>query len=340
MIEQTSDHFGGQRRRNKPAKTVGEWSGRTPADPVKLRRQRRIALLILLFTIAAIAFFWAKDIIGSIWNNINQPSTFEIIPPARSEENITISSTREVIDKIGATVKNLQGKYGVYVYSFDRNESYGINQDDTFLAASVNKIPIMLAFYREIEKGSISPTSQYKLSKADIQEPGTGSMQYQPVGTVYTYRELLSLCGKQSDNTAAHVLALILGKQKLNQFNQLLGLSQTSMDDNLSTPHDIGKLFQMVWEGGLLKTDNYRTQFFNDLTNTQFEDRIPAGVGAGVTVAHKIGTAAGSYHDCGIVFADSPFVLCIMSKDVVESEALKTIPEIAHYVWEYEKQQN
>ena len=72
------------------------------------------------------------------------------------------------------------------------------------------------------------------------------------------------------------------------------------------------------------------------LTKTAFEDRLPAGLPRKVRVAHKIGTEIGSFSDAGIVFAERPFILVIMSKAARESEALKVLPEIAKVVWEFE----
>jgi beta-lactamase class A len=69
------------------------------------------------------------------------------------------------------------------------------------------------------------------------------------------------------------------------------------------------------------------------LTGTIWEDRIPAGVPEGIRVSHKVGTEIGVLADAGIVFAPKPYVLVIMSKDVLEKEAKQALPEISRVIW-------
>jgi len=94
-------------------------------------------------------------------------------------------------------------------------------------------------------------------------------------------------------------------------------------------------LFKKFYEGKLINQE-HRDELLQFLTNTDFEGRIPKGVPEGVRVAHKIGTLAGIYSDAGIIFAEEPFVLVIMSRDARESEALEVLPEITQAVWEFE----
>ncbi len=71
-------------------------------------------------------------------------------------------------------------------------------------------------------------------------------------------------------------------------------------------------------------------QILNLLTNTKSEERIPSAVPAGIKVAHKTGTwsQTGSWHDCGIVFAKNPTIICIMSENTTYEEAVKLIKKV------------
>jgi beta-lactamase class A len=70
------------------------------------------------------------------------------------------------------------------------------------------------------------------------------------------------------------------------------------------------------------------------MTQTDFEERIPKGVPEGVRVAHKIGTEKQVIADGGIVYGKNSYILVILSDGVLETEALKALPEISGIVWE------
>ncbi|MDP3955156.1 MAG: serine hydrolase, partial [bacterium] len=95
-------------------------------------------------------------------------------------------------------------------------------------------------------------------------------------------------------------------------------------------------LFWRKLYGGSVVTREHREEILSFLTKTAYEDRIPAGVPEGTRVAHKIGNETGVFSDAGIVFADKPFVLVILSKKALEREAKIALPEITKAVWEFE----
>jgi len=49
-----------------------------------------------------------------------------------------------------------------------------------------------------------------------------------------------------------------------------------------------------------------------------------------------VGTDIGVISDAGIVFGKRPFIVVIMSSDVLEKEAKEVLPEIVKAVWEFE----
>ena len=294
--------------------------------------ERKRAFWIFLATLILVAFFWLKANGKDIWDKIYTPSIYEIFPVT---SGVNHKGKEEIQTQINNLTRKLIGTYGVYVYSFATGEEFGQNFDDFFPAASLNKIPIMLDFYRTAEKGAISLNTIYALKEEDIQDYGTGSIRYEEPGKKYTYEELLELSGKQSDNTAAHILDNILSKQHVNLFLKTLGFQKTSMDENLSTPKEIGQMFVKTYNGEILKKKSFLDKFYSALSETDFEDRLVKGFPDNTKVSHKIGSGDRAYSDCGLVFAENPFVLCLMSKDASEDEALAVMPKIAKLVWVY-----
>jgi len=261
----------------------------------------RWAIVVLFFlTVAASLFFYFQAEAPRLWQKITSPVVVSTLPGKFNPQ--------PVLDQIEALTENRRGTYGVYVYRFDGQLEYGVHQDEVFPAASLIKLPVMLTLYQEAEKG--------KLSLVD-------------------YRVLAEAMGKRSDNAAFRRLVKVLGAQKIQKTIDDLGMTKTSLEKNDTTPKDIGLFFRKLYQESLV-TDEHREEIFSFLTETEFEDRIPAGIPSGVRVIHKIGTEIGSFSDAGIIESANPFVLVIISKNAREAEAQEVLPQIAKKVWEFE----
>jgi len=307
------------------------------------KTSRGLILGLFIGTISLSLFLWKKPELGKWWGSLWQPATYEIINPEIVDEQLirisqNLYSHDDVIDGIRELVGTFNGVYGVYVEPLEEGATYGINQDEEFTGASVNKVLIMAQVLLEIEEGKLDFKDEYRLQKKDIQDYGTGSMRYDRPGKVYTIDELLDLTGKVSDNTAAWVLNLMVGKSKVQDFINELGMEKTSIEENTTTPAEMGQFFSKVYHGKIL-SESSQEKLYQYLTRTEFEGRIPVGVSSLVSVAHKIGTEAQVINDCGIIFDKKyPYILCIFSKEAKESQALEVLPKISALVWAYESQ--
>jgi beta-lactamase class A len=302
----------------------------------KRKEEGRKWILILVVATAVFSLgFWAWGQKQGNWEGMISPiqeSVEELTDGKKSLE--TSKDTKDIENQIKTLVKDLQGSYGVYVYNLTDKQGFGINQDEVFPAASLIKLPVFLTLYQEAEAGRIDLESVYVLRAAD-KKTGAGVIQYKPEGTKYSHRELAQLMGRYSDNTAFNVFRQLLGDEKIQAVIDELGMNKTSLEENETSPVDIGLFFRKFYAQSLL-TRNHRDEILDYLTKTAYEDRIPAGVPEEIKVAHKIGNETNSFSDAGIVFGEKPFILVIMSKDVQEKEALETLPEITKIVWEFE----
>jgi beta-lactamase class A len=72
------------------------------------------------------------------------------------------------------------------------------------------------------------------------------------------------------------------------------------------------------------------------LKRQQFSDAIPAGLPAGIPVAHKTGSITRIQHDAGIVYGPRPYVVVILVRGIEEEKASKAlIAEISRAVWRH-----
>lgn len=303
--------------------------------------RRRSIFFLLLITVLLSLAFWFKSEAGLIWEKITQPQVFIVKKEQEKELTEFLGLKPNLKDSIGLKqslellLSGLQGKYGIYFSSLAETQELRMNQDEVFIAASVNKIPIMIAFFKAVEQGTIKEDGVYVLKEEDIQDYGTGSMRYQEIGTKYSFSQLVELAGKESDNTAAYILF----KQVNDQVEKLLDdlqMENTSIEKNTTTAWEMGQLLTQLYQDKLLKAAN-KDKLLLALTDTDFEDRIPAGLPDYIKVAHKIGNEVGVLNDCGIILASKPYVLCILSQDVLEEEAVVVLPKISRLFWEFSR---
>lgn len=255
---------------------------------------------LLVLTVLASISFYLKTEIAKIWQEWTKPRVISSLP-------VEIDPS-PVINKVEDETANLRGTYGFYVYQFENGVSFGLHEKEIFPAASLIKLPVMLTLFQEAEEGKI-----------DLSD----------------YQEMAEAMGKRSDNTAFNSLVEVLGEEKIQETIDGLGMRKTSFAKNETTPTDIGLFFEKLYQGRII-TEAHRDEILDYLTDTAFEERIPAGVPEEIQVAHKIGTDVGTYSDAGIVFAEKPFILVIISKSARESEAEKVLPKITEAVWEFE----
>jgi beta-lactamase class A len=218
----------------------------------------------------------------------------------------------------------------------ENNDSFGINESEEFMAASTFKIPLNLYVYKKIKEGKINPEGTLKYLKSDY-EGGAGIIQTQAFGTKYTVRRLSELSVVKSDNVATNMLIRFVDKINVKNFMRSMGGTVVSNTKNISCPKDMALYMKNVYD--FYKADDILgKELMNNFKNVELHDRLPALLPKGVEVAHKTGNLVGVVNDIGIVFAKKPYILVVMSKDVVsDEESNKIIANISKKVYEYVK---
>lgn len=311
--------------RRKKKQEITPWS----------KKERFFVFWVFIATILGSAFL---GLFARSWKLPNLP---RIKLPSFEGETIIIEGdnkdqkkARKATSFFKEKVKPLSGVYGLYVARLSGGSNYGVNETETFDAASLNKLPVMLAMYKEAEKGNIDLEEKYVLKSSD-KAAGSGSLYSKPEGTVVTYKQLVEYMGKESDNTAFSIAKDILGDEKIFAVMNEAGVSEKLLTENKTTPYEIGLFFEEFWKSGIV-SEISRDEILGYLTDTVYEDWIANGL-PGIRVAHKFGTVLHVKNDAGIVFADAdPFVLVILSKGIVEKEADEIIPDVARGIYQVE----
>lgn len=197
---------------------------------------------------------------------------------------------------------------GVFVVDLDNGAYVDINANSTFPAASTIKLPIIIAFFQDVDAGKI-PLNETLTLRPEMVAGGSGDMQYKPVGTQFSVLEVATKMMTISDNTATNMLITRLGgMEALNQRFQSWGLTTTAIRNplpdlqgtNTTSPKDLGSLMAMVSKGNLVSMPS-RDRLLDIMRHTVRNQLLPSGLGAGATIAHKTGDIGTMLADAGLV---------------------------------------
>lgn len=241
--------------------------------------------------------------------------------------------------EIKALISRLPGKIGLYYKNLSTGVTIGVNENDSFIAASVIKLPILVAVFHEISQGRLRRDDIIRLSSGD-KVPSCGALNYMHSGLDVTIKDLCNLMIILSDNTATNMLIRALGIERANAVFAQYGLKSTKLNrllfdheeqklgkENYFTPAEIGMLLEDIYNKQVV-SEAVSDEILDTLKLQQLNAKIPYLLPKNIRVAHKTGEDSGTTHDVGIVFADTPFILCFASNNtdvIAAEEALRKI---------------
>lgn len=309
--------------------------------------QQTLSKVLALITVTGL-IIGGYFTVQSFQTNQSKPKETGLFNPLISSEQLTPTSTAAPLkttskkldkEKLKNTINEIikaetpVGKewiVGVSITDLETKEQLHINESESFDAASVGKVPILLALYDQIEKGQFKESDTITITDKEIQDYGTGSLRYKKTPMTLTVKELAELMMKQSDNTAAYVLATKAGRDNIKQYVSDIGMINSDTTENTTTPYDTNLMFIHLYD---MKNKNARLSgaLMNMMTDSIFEQRLPSLLPKETIVAHKIGTGVAQIHDAGIVVLDNrPFAISVFTKKVNdEKKAEEIIAKIA-----------
>ena len=149
-----------------------------------------------------------------------------------------------------------------------------------------------------------------------------------------------------SDNSAANTLVGILGsgntdagRNVVTSYCRSHGYNSTSMGrlllestvngDNYTSVGDCARFLASVYNSEL----PHSSEMLNLLKQQTRTSKIPAGVPYGVQTANKTGELDLVQNDAAIVFADTPYVFCVMSENVGAGNGVSAIVQFSRDVY-------
>lgn len=120
------------------------------------------------------------------------------------------------------------GVVGVSATDLGTGRHLAYREDELFPLASVIKLPIIVALYEEVMAGR-ADLAERVTYRAASKVPGSGVLQDLDDGLTLTLRDLAMLMITVSDNTAAELLTVRLGKPRIEGAMRGYGLSTVRM---------------------------------------------------------------------------------------------------------------
>jgi beta-lactamase class A len=202
--------------------------------------------------------------------------------------------------------------------------------DDELPAASVIKVPLVMALYADAAEGRLDLGERVA---AGARADGTGVLRHLADLAELTLRDLAMLTIIVSDNTATNRLIERIGTDRVNARLAEWGCARTRLrrkmydfeaaakgSENVMTARETASLFRRLLRG------ECRDRATSDavlgiLERCQDKTMLRRYLPPATRVAHKTGTLDASRNDAGIVYGDQPVVACAFVSSLRDPKA-------------------
>lgn len=215
-------------------------------------------------------------------------------------------------------VKPFGDDFGFYFEYLPTGTSIGIHEKVEFHAASLFKVPVVMAYYHIRERTNRVDDQILSIQKDQI-DGEFGDLWKRGEGAKIKASEAVRLTLIDSDNTAAKLLVPFVTQQDFNAVYEALDVDlQTDEEGALISAKNYSSILKALYFSSVLSQKSSQ-EILALLTQTKFPDKLASGVPQGIPVAHKIGdfidkTGKQGFRDCGIVYVPRrPYLLCMFS---------------------------
>ncbi len=248
----------------------------------------------------------------------------EVTDATSVETELTGEKKESLRDELEQISQAYPATYGVVVLDPSSGERMAMDADRRFLAASLNKLPVLMTLYRSAASGEVDLDDEISMQASDVQAYGTGVLYTYPVGYTMTLRECARLLIKESDNTAWKMLDRYLGRDYIRAELYRVGARSTEYwIPNTTTPDDVLLMLEKIADPSYT-TPDLSEEMLDVMANTSFEDRLPQPLPEATRVSHKIGYYGTTYADAGVVFpegardATDAYFMVVMASETSE----------------------
>lgn len=244
---------------------------------------------------------------------------------------------------LASVAQRAPGRAAFAVRDLDTGYTSGYNMNEVMPAASTIKIPVMVEVFRQMAEGNFDLNRRVELLSQD-RDWGSGDIANSPVGSTFPVSTLLTQMITVSDNTAANMLIRLVGRRNINETMGRLGLNETRLADYIrtdewsvrstlrTTPADMVRLLARMAKDKLINpwSSNMMISILeHQEINTLLPEPLPD-----IPIAHKTGSFDDTLNDVGIVYAEQPYVIAVMTTNLpslpVGRQFIRRVSKVAY----------
>jgi len=264
------------------------------------------------------------------------------------------------LETIEARIQQEPGaQVGLAYMDLASRDTLFLNADTSFHAASTMKVPVMIELFRRAHTGSFTMSQRLMVVNqfASIVDGSpyaldvgsdSDSTLYRRIGGRVPVDTLLRLMITRSSNFATNILITLVGAGQVTRTMRALGAQRIQVlrgvEDgkafdkglnNTTTARDLAIILRAIEEGKAAAPEATR-EMREILLAQEFNEKIPAGLPAGVRVAHKTGEITAHSHDAAIVYPPgrAPYVLVVLTRGIQDgAKSSKLIADISSIIY-------
>lgn len=237
-----------------------------------------------------------------------------------------MSRELQALEAIRTEMETVPGHLGMYYKNLTTGFTYGVREEETYLAASVIKFPLFLHILSQDAQGALSMTDRLVTEEAD-KVPSCGALNLFTGAVEADIRTLCRLMICISDNTATNRLIRHCTMDGVERGFRAMGLEKTKIRrllfdreasaagiQNTICPKEIGMLLEKLYCQEFV-SPAVSKEAVDTLLLQQIGHKLDGKLCEVVPIAHKTGEDDGLSNDVGIVYAPQPFVICFAGHD-------------------------
>jgi len=214
--------------------------------------------------------------------------------------------------ELGRMAERYPGRVSIYIKDLKSGRTWTHHPDDLFPAASLIKVPVLIATFYKIRDGQLGLDERLTITRRN-RVGGSGSLKWRPDGTKLSLRELLVHMINESDNTATKMVLDRLGINYVQQQFPRMGLLYTGiyeegmsikggrvMHENYTTAREMASLMDKIYRGQAV--DKVSSEVMLEILKKPkaVASRLAKGMPVGWEIAHKTGLLRQACHDSAI----------------------------------------
>ncbi len=255
----------------------------------------------------------------------------------------------EMTGELAKMADRYPGRVSIYLKDFKSGRTWMHHPDDLFPAASLIKVPVMIASFYKIRDGQLALDEKIAISRRN-RVGGSGSLKWRPDGTKLTVRELLIHMINESDNTATKMMLDRLGIGYVQQQFPRMGLLYTGiyeegmsikggrvMHENYTTAREMTSLMDKIYTGQAV--DKVSSEVMLEILKKPkaVASRLAKGMPAGWEIAHKTGLLRQACHDSAVFLTpNGDYAITVLTgQNRAYSTAKDFITKVAHVTFKH-----